>query len=100
MLKDGYASHLTMLQNPNTGSRQALGNARLILKKTNFSIWHNQLSINLNNQLLSQNSRDSAELLGESLNHSMSNQLTNTNSEKTPLNKLYSLQNRTKNQLK
>ncbi len=40
ILKDGYASHLSMLQNPcNSGfSRQATGNARLIIKKTTFTV--------------------------------------------------------------
>ena len=37
-LQDGYASHLNVLKSPNsTGSRQASGNARLILKKFTFN---------------------------------------------------------------
>lgn len=42
-LKEGYALHLANLQNPNTGSRQASGNARLFLKKDSFSIRQNTM---------------------------------------------------------
>lgn len=46
-LQDGYASHLNVLKNPNTDSRQASGNARLYLKK--FTFTNHQMSINENN---------------------------------------------------
>lgn len=49
ILRDGYASHLNYLQNPNNGSRQASGNARLILKKFSFNSRHNQFTYNNNN---------------------------------------------------
>ena len=102
VLKDGYASHLSALQNPNTGSRQALGNARLILKKSNFNNWHNQLTVS--NQLMSQVSRESNDLIGETFTHSAS-QIINTSlnantNEKSALSKLYSLPHRTKNPMK
>lgn len=105
MLKDGYASHLAILQNPNTGSRQAQGNARLILKKYNFNNWHNQLTVN--SQLMTQVSRDSSDFLTESFCHSVSQQQFNTissnvfnNTERSALSKLYSLPYRSKNPLK
>jgi len=93
VLKDGYASHLAMLQNPNNGSRQALGNARLILKKTSFNVWHNQISINLNTQVSTQ----SNDFLNDSnnSNHSTSNYLTlqssYDNENRPQLSKLSSL---------
>jgi hypothetical protein len=45
-LQDGYASHLNVLKNPNTGSRQASGNARLILKKFTFTNHQHQTNTN------------------------------------------------------
>lgn len=43
LLKDGYASHLTTLKSPNADSRQASGNARLIIKRSTFSIKQNPM---------------------------------------------------------
>lgn len=58
-LQNGYASHLSYLQNPNTGSRQASGNARLILKKSCFSIKNTQISFN--DVVNGGNNKDTAE---------------------------------------
>ena len=66
-LKDGYASHLTMLQNPNSGFRHASGNARLILKKTTFTVRQSALFTNfsayssslLNSNILNNNTNNS-----------------------------------------
>lgn len=49
VLKDGYASHLAMLQNPNSGLRQATGNARLFIKKNNLMLRHNTMYSSVTN---------------------------------------------------
>jgi phosphatidate phosphatase PAH1 len=57
VLKDGYATHLSMLQNPNSGFRHATGNARLFIKKTTFTVRQNALfssTLNLTNPVNSQ----------------------------------------------
>lgn len=55
LLKDGYASHLSILKSPNADSRQASGNARLILKRTTFSIKQNPMFCNTNSNTNEQN---------------------------------------------
>ncbi len=71
VLKDGYATHLSILQNPNSGFRHATGNARLFIKKTTFTVRQNSMftsSLNLSNLTKNNNNTNSQANFNQNTN--------------------------------